>query len=50
MNISKSGHREAILDNAIKEIGVGYGGVVAASNIGQNADMGTYVVNFGACN
>lgn len=50
MNISKSGHREAILDSAIKDIGVGYGGVVAASNIGSNADMGTYVVNFGACN
>jgi uncharacterized protein YkwD len=50
MNISKSGHREAILDSAVKELGVGYGGVVAASNIGQNADMGTYVVDFGACN
>jgi uncharacterized protein YkwD len=50
MNISKSGHREAILDGNVRELGVGYGGVVAASNIGSNPDMGTYVVDFGACN
>jgi uncharacterized protein YkwD len=49
MNISKSGHREAILDPSIKEIGVGFSGQTADKNIPPQQYMGTYVVNFGAC-
>lgn len=49
MNISKSGHRDAILDPQIKDIGVGFSGQSADKNIQPQALMGTYVVNFGAC-
>lgn len=49
MNISMGGHRAAILDASINEIGVGVGGQVAAKNVQAQPDMGTYVVNFGAC-
>jgi uncharacterized protein YkwD len=49
MNISMYGHREAILDASIKEIGVGIGGQVADKSLQPRSDMGTYVVNFGAC-
>jgi uncharacterized protein YkwD len=49
MNISTSGHREAILDASIKEIGVGISGQTADKNIPPQQFMGTYVVNFGAC-
>lgn len=49
MNISTSGHREVILDASIKEIGVGIGGQVADKSLQLQADMGTYVVNFGVC-
>ncbi|MGE0827194.1 MAG: CAP domain-containing protein, partial [Candidatus Binatia bacterium] len=49
MNISKAGHREAILDASSKDIGVGIGGQVADKTLQLQTDMGTYVVNFGAC-
>jgi len=49
MNISTSGHREAILDASIKEIGVGIGGQVADKSLQPQTDMGTYVVNSGTC-
>lgn len=49
MNISKSGHREAILDPAVKEIGTGISGQSADRNLQPQAQMGTYVVNFAAC-
>jgi uncharacterized protein YkwD len=49
MNISKSGHREAILDPAVKEIGAGISSQSADKNLQPQALMGTYVVNFGAC-
>lgn len=51
MNISTAGHREAILNPAIKEIGVGVRGDVANKDPAQNAqsEKGAYVVNFGAC-
>lgn len=49
MNISTYGHREAILDGSIKELGVGVGGQAADKNLQPQANMGTYVVNFGAC-
>jgi uncharacterized protein YkwD len=49
MNISTSGHREAILEQKIKELGVGFSGQVANRTVPAQPDMGTYVVNFGAC-
>lgn len=49
MNISKSGHRDAILDSAVRELGVGISGQTADKGIAPQKYMGTYVVNFGAC-
>ena len=49
MNISTFGHREAILDPAVKELGVGASRQVADRNVALQSKMGTYVVNFGAC-
>jgi uncharacterized protein YkwD len=50
MNISKGGHREAILNNEITQIGVGAGGIPADGKLPTTGSAGTYVVNFGACN
>jgi uncharacterized protein YkwD len=49
MNISTSGHREAILDTRIKEIGIGFSGQVVDPTIAPQSNMGAYVVDFGAC-
>lgn len=49
MNISTSGHREAILNPEIKELGIGISNQVADRNVQPQAMMGTYVVDFGAC-
>ena len=49
MNISTGGHREAILEPKIKELGVGFSGQVAIRTASAQPDMGTYVVNFGGC-
>ena len=51
MNISTGGHREAILEPRIREIGVGVRGDVANKNEEQNRqrEKGAYVVNFGDC-
>jgi uncharacterized protein YkwD len=49
MNISKSGHREAIIDPAIREYGLGVSSQVANKNVPAQSNMGTYVIDFGAC-
>ncbi|SOY63505.1 Allergen V5/Tpx-1 related protein (modular protein) (plasmid) [Cupriavidus taiwanensis] len=48
MNISKSGHREQILTSAYNELGTALAGVAATPD-GALPEMGTYVVDFGAC-
>ncbi len=50
MNVSKSGHREAILNNEITQLGVGAGGITADGTLPATGDAGTYVVDFGVCN
>ena len=49
MNISTGGHREAILEQKIRELGIGFSGQVAIRTASAQPDMGTYVVDFGAC-
>lgn len=51
MNISTGGHRQAILNPEIREIGFGWMDVVSDGNIPvSQKPAGTYVINFGACN
>jgi uncharacterized protein YkwD len=49
MNISTSGHREAVLNPGIKEIGIGIMSESADGSAPPHALTGTYVITFGAC-
>lgn len=49
VNISTAGHRERVLDPQVREIGVGFRGDTADPDASADAQMGTYVVNFGDC-
>ncbi|WP_089170246.1 CAP domain-containing protein [Azotobacter chroococcum] len=51
MNISKEGHREAILDPLYKELGIAVAGKVPVTDLAANAsrEQGTYVVALGKC-
>jgi uncharacterized protein YkwD len=49
MNISTSGHREVILDPAVKQFGTGYDGKVASRDVAPQREMASYVVDFAAC-
>ncbi|MFE9824299.1 CAP domain-containing protein [Streptomyces sp. NPDC005791] len=49
MNISKAGHREAILNASMTALGTGVQGGAAAPAGRGFTDAGTYVVTFGRC-
>jgi uncharacterized protein YkwD len=51
MNVSTHGHRQAILDPAIRQIGIGWMDVVADGSVAATTKpAGTFVIDFGACN
>ncbi|MEK1886537.1 MAG: CAP domain-containing protein [Phyllobacterium sp.] len=49
MNVSTAGHRQRVLDPAVRQIGVGLSGNGADPHTPLGGDMGTYVVDFGDC-